>query len=142
MLLFSLTFQASPAVAHQHLLELAEEVIRLRALLLAGGKTTDVSETLRMERLAQLEEENVRLQRLVAHLTARVHDLERAQTEAEFTAEVDEERYFNMHLAESPHHPASLPVAISPHVSRRTTLVRGREVMGVVGSRCVCLTFA
>lgn len=57
--------QASPAVAHQHLLELAEEVIRLRALLMSGGKVSDVSETLRLERLSQLEEENTRLQRQV-----------------------------------------------------------------------------
>ena len=120
------------------MIELAEEVIRLRALLMACGQASDVTETLKLERLSQVEEENIRLQRQVStwfvvrfqdflhafplqveYLTARVHDLERAQTEAEFSAEVGEERYFNRHRAESPH-AVSGPIAISPHLARRS----------------------
>jgi len=107
--------------SHQHLVELAEEVIRLRTLLMASGKATDVAETLKLERLSQLEEENLRLQRQVQLLTAKLHDLERAQTEAEFTAEVGEERFFNRQRAESPH-AVSLPIANSPHTARRMAI--------------------
>lgn len=105
-------------MAHEHLYELAEEVIRLRALLVTTGRTSDEKETRRLERLDSLEEENTHLRRKLHRLECKVADLERAQVQAESDHEISEERAFNMQRSDSPHATAH-PISISPRMGRR-----------------------
>ena len=116
-------------MAHEHLYELAEEVIRLRALLVATGRASNESETRRLERVDSLEEENTHLRRKIQRLETKVAELERAQIQAESDHEMSEERAFNQLRSESPHATA-MPINISPRL--------GRRQVRVVGPACGC----
>ncbi|EDQ86477.1 uncharacterized protein MONBRDRAFT_33754 [Monosiga brevicollis MX1] len=84
------------------LTELADEVLRLRALLVAAGRAESMPAAARLEDVTALQQENKSLQRKVRHLQSQVESLTRSQGEMERSYEIDDERQFNLQRTESP----------------------------------------